>query len=153
MQEQVVMAFDATPILDGGHVGTEHVKELFVGYAVRITQENDAHRHANHTQLGHALQRFMQMQKESLQQPQEAAATPPINPGMERDQMRRRINRRVRQLARNVYQNDYAQAYHQEIEGPFGAKFSVILNTWTVDKLRQVDDRLERRVLEVFRHG
>jgi superfamily II DNA or RNA helicase len=153
IHEQVVMAIDAKPILDGGHVGAEHVKELFVGYAIRITEENDAHRHANHTQLGHALQRFMQMQKEAQQRPQSPASEPTVNPGLERDQMRRRINRMVRQLAKNVYNNDYAKAYHQEIEIPFRTTFKVIINTWSVDKLRQVDDRLERRMVEAFRHG
>jgi superfamily II DNA or RNA helicase len=81
MKEQVVLAIDAKPVLDGGHVGAEHVKELFVGYAIKITQENAAHQHSNHTQLGHALQRFMDMQKEAQQQP--ATAAPQSNPGLD----------------------------------------------------------------------
>jgi hypothetical protein len=151
MREPVLLAIDATPILDGGHVGADHVPERFVGYAIRITQESDAHRHFNHTQLGYALQRFEQMKKDA--QPQPAAAPLQTNPGAEREKLRRRINRHVRQLAFHVHQKDYAKAYHEEIEGPFSVKFTEIINTWSVDKLRQVADRLERRIVEVFRRG
>ncbi len=67
--------------------------------------------------------------------------------------MRRRINRRVKQLAFEIYDKNFGRAYHQEIEVPFRTSLRVILDTWTVDKLRQVEDRLERRIVEVFRRG
>ncbi len=151
-QEPIIMALDARPILDGGNVGAEHVKELLVGYAYRITQESDVHRHANVVQLGHALKRFMQMQKEP-QQALQAPAAPQTNPGAEREKLRRLINRHVRRLALHVYNKDFAVAYYREIEQRFQQKLVVILNTWTVDKLRQVADHLERRIVEVFRRG
>jgi superfamily II DNA or RNA helicase len=155
-QEPMLLAIDATPMLDGGHVGADHVPERYVGYAIRITQENDAHRHANHTQLGHALKRFMEMQQQdSRPRPSQpsAPAAPTINPGAEREKFRRRINRHVKQLAVHVHDKDFAKAYYHEIQVPFRVKLSVILNTWSVDKLRQVADRLERRIVEVFRRG
>jgi len=156
--ERVVMAIDATPVNDGGHVGQEHVTEFYVGYAQRIKLENTAHLHGNDVQMGHILQRFTEMQKQAhertrQQQPQASPAAPIVNPIAERDAMRRRINRRIRQLAKNVYANNYANAYYTEIEIPFRTKFKIIVDTWGVDKLRQVDNRLEKRVTEAFRHG
>jgi superfamily II DNA or RNA helicase len=151
-REPMLLAIDATPVADGGHVGEDHVPEYYVGYAVRISQENDAHRHANHTQLGHAFQRFVQMQQQANQQQPQASA-PEINPGMEREKLRRSINRYVRRLAYSIYEKDFQKAYVQEIETPFHAKFKEIINTWGVDKLRQVNDALERRIVEVFRRG
>jgi hypothetical protein len=54
MLEESRIAIDAVPVLDGGHVGAEHVAELFVEAAMKITEAYEAHRHLNHTQLGHA---------------------------------------------------------------------------------------------------
>ena len=67
--------------------------------------------------------------------------------------MRRRINRHVRQLAHQLYDKEFQKAYYHEIEVPFRTKFKSIVNTWTVDKLREVSDRLERRIMQVFRNG
>jgi len=150
LRQPMIMAIDATPMLDGGHVGAEHVTELYVGYAMRIAKDNEAHRHSNHTQLGHALQQFVKLQQVRQQAP---AVKAEINPGVEREKLRRQINRRIRQLAFDAYQKDFAKAYYQEIQVPFHEQFKVILNTWTVDKLRQVADRLERRIVEVFRRA
>ncbi len=146
-----LLGMDATPVLDGGHVGNDKVTEHYVRYAVTITQQSDAHRHFNHTQLGHALQQFVQLQQNG--QSETTTTAPQVNPAVQRDTMRRRINRHVRQLAYHHYNKDYAKAYHTEIEIPFRTKFTVITSTWTVDQLREVADRLERRVMEVFRGG
>jgi hypothetical protein len=67
--------------------------------------------------------------------------------------MRRHTNRHIRQLAYQVYHEDFQKAYHQEIEVPFREKFTVMFSTWTVDQLRQVADRLEKRIMQVFRNG
>ena len=146
-----LLGIDATPVLDGGHVGAEKVIEHYVRYAVTITQQSDAHRHFNHTQLGHALQQFVRLQQNG--QRQAPATAHQANPAAERDLMRRRINRHIKQLAFHLYNKDFAKAYYIEIEDPFRTKFTVITNTWTVDQLRQVADRLERRIMEVFRNG
>jgi superfamily II DNA or RNA helicase len=149
--ELKLIGLDATPQLDGGHVGADKVTEHYVRYAITITQESDAHSHYNHTQLGHALQRFVQLQQQSLQQTKPAPRQ--ANPAVERELMRRRINRYVRQLAFQLYDKEFQKAYYHEIEVPFRTKFKVIINTWTVDKLREVADRLERRIMQVFRNG
>ena len=149
--ELKLLGIDATPIMDGGHVGPDKVTEHYVRYAITITEENEAHRHVNHTQLGHMLQRFVQLQQNGQGQAQPLARQ--TNPAVERDLMRRRINRRVKQLAYQIYDKDWPKAYYHEIESPFQAKFKEIINTWSVDKLRQVEDRLERRVVEVFRRA
>lgn len=149
--ELKLLGIDATPVLDGGHVGPDKVTEHYVRYAVTITQQNDAHRHFNHTQLGHALQQFVQLQQNGARQAPVAPAQP--NAAAEREKLIRLINRHVKRLAYHHYHKEYARAYHVEIELPFREKLSVIKNTWTVDKLRQVADRLERRIMEVFRNG
>jgi hypothetical protein len=149
--ELKLIGLDATPQLDGGHVGPDKVTEHYVRYAITITQENDALRHSNHTQLGYAFQRFMQLQQQGLQQPTPSPRQ--INPAVERELMRRRINRHVKQLAFKIYDRDFQKSFHQEIEVPFRTKFKTIVSTWTVDKLREVADRLERRIMEVFRRG
>lgn len=149
--ELKLIGIDATPQLDGGHVGADKVTEHYVRYALTITQENDALRHSNHTQLGYAFQRFMQLQHEGLQQTK--AAPRQTNPAVERELMRRRINRHVKRLAFQLYDKEFSKAYYNEIEVPFRTKFKVIKNTWTVDQLREVADRLERRVMQVFRNG
>jgi superfamily II DNA or RNA helicase len=146
-----LIGLDATPRLDGGHVGPDKVTEHYVRYAITITQESDAHRHSNHTQLGHALQRFMQLHQQGLQQTKPTVRQ--TNPAVERELMRRRVNRHVRQLAYRRYDKDYQKAYVQEIEVPFRTKFKVIINTWPVDKLREVADRLEKRIMHEFRNA
>jgi len=149
--ELKLIGIDATPQLDGGHVGADKVTEHYVRYAITITQESDAHRHSNHTQLGHALQRFAQLLQEGPPR-----TTPPArqsNPVVERELMRRRINRHVKQLAFQLYNKEFQRAYYTEIEVPFRTKFKVIINTCTVDQLREVADRLERRIMQVFRNG
>ena len=152
-QEVKLMGVDATPVPDGGHYSGEKVTEHYVRYAISITQGNEGLRHYNPTQLGYAFQKFVQMQQQQPIPGKPSVKAPQINPALERERLQRRINRRVRQFAMDVYGKDFAKAYYQEIEVPFKAKLKVILNTWSVDKLREVDDRLERRVLERFRHG
>lgn len=144
-----VTAIDAIPILDGGHIGAEHVLERFVVYATKIAAATEALRHSNPTQLGYALQNFVSMQQEENNHPPAGSAG--SNPAAEREKLVRQITRHIRRLAVHFYDKDYAKAYIKEIQAPFGAAMSVIQNTWTVDKLRDVADRLERRVLEVFR--
>lgn len=39
------------------------------------------------------------------------------------------------------------------VEIPFREKFKVIIETWSIDRLREVDDRLQKRVLEAYRNG
>jgi hypothetical protein len=150
-KEPVVLAIDAIPVLDGGHLGPDHVGESFVALAYRISQQYEGHRHANHTQLGHAIQVALRMQQQQEGNRQAQTGASQFNPGVERERLRRQINRHVRRLAINLYEKDYATAYRLEVETPFGAKFSEIINTWGVDRLREVADRLERRIVEVFR--
>jgi hypothetical protein len=154
--ELKLLGIDATPYLDGGNVGQPRVIEHYVRYAVTVKGQSPALAHYDNVQFGHALQLFAQQLQQDGQgqgQRQVTAPVPQINPGVEREKMRRRINRRVKQLAYKVYDQDFGKAYHQEIEIPFHASLSVIRNTWSVDKLRQVEERLEQRIIEVFRHG
>jgi hypothetical protein len=90
-------------------------------------------------------------QQAATQRP--AAPMPQANPIAERDKLRRLINRHVRRLAMHVYNRDFQKAWHEEVERYYHTKFKVILHTWTLDNLRPVADRLERRILEVFRRG
>ena len=137
-------------MMDGGHVGEDHVGEVYVDYAAKIATESEVHRHSNHTQLGQALQHF-DMMRQKADPPQNANDAVPVNPGAQREKLRAQINQRVRTLAKEVYEKDYARAYHQEIEIPFHRSLKVILNTWNLEQLRTVADRLEHRMMEVFR--
>ena len=76
-----------------------------------------------------------------------------MNPAAERERLQRKINRRVRRMALDHYHKQFDKAYIEEVEKPFGQPFSVIINTWPVERLREIDDRLERRTLELFRNG
>jgi len=152
LREVKLLGIDATPVLDGGHVGEQHVTEHYVRYAITIKQQSEVLKHSNDTQLGHAFQLFAQQLRQDGQRPP-ATPTVQLNPAVEREKIGRRINRWVRQLAYEVYHKDFAKAFHQEIEIPFHEKLTVMLNTWTVDKLRQVEDRMQRRIVEVFRRG
>lgn len=58
-----MIGIDAVPVNDGGHVGEDHVKEIFVNFAQRIALTNPAHSHSNHVQVGHMLQQFVKMQE------------------------------------------------------------------------------------------
>ena len=62
--------------------------------------------------------------------------------------MRRRVPRRVRHLASILYANNYAEACRQEVEVRFDTTFDIIINTWSLEKLRDVDDWLDKRVVE-----
>ena len=148
--EPQFLALQATPVLDGGHLGAAHIPELFVAIATKITEENAGHYHSNHTQLGHALLQCVRALEE--QGHQRAAAPLETTPGAEREKLRRQINRNIRRLAFKAYAEDFARAYNEEILKPFHEQFAVILNTWSVDRLRQVADRLEQRIVEVFRY-
>jgi superfamily II DNA or RNA helicase len=142
-----IHGLDATPILDGGHMGQGPVSEGYVQAASQITKKSLEHIHANIVQLGHALQ-YYDRQIRNLRQAEETR-----NPTAERERLRRKINRQVRRFAVDVYSKKYDHAYFNEIEKPFREKFMVILNTWPVDRLREIDDRLERRIMEVYRNG
>ena len=147
--EKRVVAIDAEPLLDGGHLGEEHVIEHYVGLAATITQNTIAHKHLNHVQVGHLLQRYEQ----TRHAPQGEGEIVPVNPGVERERLGLEINRLTRRLAVEVYDKDYASAYYREIEIPFGASWKVIQNTWNVEKLREVEQRLKIRLMEALRHG
>src|SRR5687767_13342733 len=101
--ENPVMALKAIPVPDIGHVGMAKVIEDFVAMAKKITEMYEAHRHANHVQLGHVIQVSREMDQ-ATQRP--AAAMPQANPIAERDKLRRLINRHVRRLAMRVYNSD-----------------------------------------------
>lgn len=144
--EPPLFGLDATPILDGGHMGDDAVAENYVQAAGKVKKRLE-HVHANVVQLGHALQYFDRELRQMTEQLSQ------VNPAEERERLRRKINRQIKRLAIDVYKKEFATAYYREIEKPFKAKFKVILNTWSVDKLREVHERLERRMTEVYRDG
>jgi superfamily II DNA or RNA helicase len=150
-EENPIMGMDATPVPDGGHFGADKVMEEMVNLADRIKELYEVHRAGNSVQMGHMLQAAKILEQKSTQTP--VSATPGYNPVAERDKLRRLINRHVRRLAIHVYKKDFKNAYYQEIERHFHEKFAVIVGAWGVEKLRPVADRLEKRILEVFRRG
>ncbi|HZZ79737.1 MAG TPA: DEAD/DEAH box helicase family protein [Gemmataceae bacterium] len=150
-QENPIVALNATPVLDGGHFGADKVMEEMVRLADRIKELYEVHRASNSVQMGHAFQAMKRLEQESA--PSAAPPTPGYNPIAERDKLRRVINRHVRRLGIHVYKKDFKRAYYQEIERFFREKFTVIVNTWSVEQLRPVADRLDKRILEVFRRG
>lgn len=149
-----LIGIDATPVLDGGHVGEDHVAELYVRYAGEIAKTSEAHRHTNHVQMGHALYQFVKLQAEgNREKPSAPAGAAQPNAAAEREWLRKKINKYARKLAFDVYGQDYKRAWHEEVEVPFHAPFKTILNTWRVERLKEVADRLERRVRETLRRG
>jgi superfamily II DNA or RNA helicase len=150
-EENPIMGVDATPVRDGGHFGADKVMEEMVRLADQIKELYEVHRAGNSVQMGHMLQAAKLLERNGTQA--QMSPTPPYNPVAERDKLRRLINRHVRRLAIHVYKKDFKKAYYQEIERHFNEKFAVIVGTWGVDKLRPVADRLDKRILEVFRRG
>jgi superfamily II DNA or RNA helicase len=146
--DRSVVGLDAIPIMDGGHMGSDDVRELYVQAAHTITRDRIEHLHANVVQLGHALQLFHR-QLDALQE--SIGVIAPVNPVQERERLQRKIVRQVRRLGFEVYDKDFQTAFVTEIQRPFGQSWEVISNTWSVDRLRDVQDRLERRITEIFR--
>lgn len=145
--EPSIIGIDAIPVPDGGHVGAEHVAEFYVAFFRKMAERSVTHRHCNPVQQGHLLQEF---HREMLH-PVASPATPPADPTAERERVCAKINRFIRRLGIGPYHHDFAKAYHEEIEIPFHASFKVIRNTWEIEKLRQIAEHLEQRVMEAFR--
>jgi hypothetical protein len=129
-------------------MATDRVTEHYRREALTLIQSDPVGGpYSNDVQIGRLLQ--MYDRKKAI-----AAQSQPLrNPTEERDRMGRKINRSIRKLAIDVYKEDFAKAFYEEIEKPFRTKFKVILNTWTVDRLREVYERLERRIIQVHRNG
>jgi superfamily II DNA or RNA helicase len=144
-----VIALDAQPVLDGGHLGQDHVIEHYVGLAEIITKSNVAHQHLNTVQLGHVLQTFHKMQ----QNPNREEEQPATNPGVEREKFSEEITRTTKRLAIILYDRNYQTAFVEEIEVPFGTTWKIIKNTWSVEQLDKVAQRLRTRLREALRHG
>jgi hypothetical protein len=143
-----LLAIDTVPVMDGGHFTDQHVSERYVGHASRIIEENPMLQYANTTQLGFIIKRVLDdPQIDNTQQ----AAAPEVNPAQDRERIRRRINRYVKRLVYRVYDKNFAEGYTQEIEIPFGEKLTVMMKTWNVEQLREVEARLNKRMAEVFR--
>jgi superfamily II DNA or RNA helicase len=150
--ESSILGLLAVPILDGGHVGDEQVLEHFVAFAEQLGQQNPAHLHSNKTQLGHVLQLYSAHMRAG-ERP--AQGPPALNPVMERGRLVRSINRIIRQLAFRLYtyqahNNDFAAAYYHEIELVFKEKPKVIFETWPIEKLREVAQHIEQRLIAIF---
>jgi superfamily II DNA or RNA helicase len=148
-----LIAIDAEPLMDGGHVGHEHVIEHYVSLAATITKATPAHQHFNPVQVGHMLQQYEKMKQDPQGEVSKTLLETDFNPGVERELLIDKINRFIRRLAINVYGRAYATAHVQEIEVPFGAKWTVIQNTWPLERLRQIALRLEQRIMEALRRG
>lgn len=146
-QNPTVIAIDSVPVLDGGHLGEDHVHEQYVGIATKLAQDYVAHRHSNPTQLGHALQLAM---ADVHNQPVQAAE---LDPFKERENIAFKINRMVKKMGVSFYNKNYPYAYHKEIEQPFGEKFLVIKTTWPLEKLKTVAAHLEKRLQELMRNA
>ena len=140
-----IIVMDTTPVLDGGQVGSDHVIEQYAEYAARIAEENEAHRHLNKIKTGHVLQQYDKMRKQS------GVAAPVANPVLKREELRRKINKRIKRMALQSYEGKFKEVWYREVELPFKTPFRVILNTWTVEQLQNVLDRLEQRIGEMSR--
>ena len=153
-EENPLIGLSAIPVPDGGHYGADKVLQDFVVLARRVTELYELHRAANPVQMGHQFMAMKALEAEGRPSPA-ASPTPQaqFNPVAERDKVRRLINRHVRRIAMHVYKRDFGKAYYEEVERHFHAKFKVIIETWGVEKLRPVADRLEKRIREVFRRG
>ncbi len=144
---QTIWGLEHTPALDGGHMAFQGVSEIYVQAATQIIAQQPEHQHANRVQVAALLQAYDR--NRSL-----AQGLPVTNPAEERERLRRKINRLINRLANDVYKKQYQTAYYEEIEKPFGGvKFKEILNNWPVDRLREVYERLERRITKGYRGG
>ena len=141
-----IIATDAQPLLDGGHVGSDHVLEYFVDYAAQAAKANVAHRHLNPVQTGLLLQQFANTQ--GMPQASRPEATP--NPNLEHEALCSEIETNVKRLGIHVYERDFRGAFNNEIKLPFGAHWKIIKNTWSLEKLRRVAVRIRQRTIEVF---
>jgi hypothetical protein len=142
------VGLDSMPMDDGGHMATDRVTEYYRREAFTLIRNDPiGGPYSNDVQIGRLLQ--MYDRNKAI-----AAQTQPLaNPTEERERMRRKINRSIRKLAIDRHGGEFAKTYYEEIERPFRAKFKVILSTWTVERLREVCERLERRIIEVHRNG
>lgn len=134
----VIEGISAIPILDGGSIGNNRISESNVSDARQITTTHVAFVHFNEVLLGGILKQYDSMKKA---QPEEPAATPP----QEREQLRQKINRIIKKKAIDRYDRDYPRAYYHEIQVPFRSPLTVILNTWPIERLRDVLTYLERQ--------
>ncbi len=142
-----LQSIDVVPLLDGGRMGSDDVHEDYVSAATTIATQKLEHIHANVVQLGHALQYF-DRQIRALKE--HAIGT---NPVAERERIGRKINRQVRRLAILKYHKKFQDAFYHEINVPFKESLQVILNTWSIDRLRDVEDRIEARLTEELRRA
>ena len=147
--EPSVFTLDAVPVPDGGNVGLDNVGEGFVQAAMDIMKQNVALIHQNQVQVGLLLQQFQRRTQGQGVRPNAVID----NPVAERERIGRKINRHVRRLAYHLYNKDYAEAFVREVQTPFKEKFTVIMQTWSIDRIREVEDHIERRIIEGLRNG
>jgi hypothetical protein len=66
---------------------------------------------------------------------------------------RSRINRLINKLAGKVYGGDFKSCWTEELIRPYGVSWAVIKNTWTIQELDRLGNRLEERLTAAFKNG
>lgn len=148
-----VVCLEAVPVVDGGYVATFRVEERFVQVAKSLHANNPDLTLSNSVQLGAMLQLYDMASRGGGQ----ATAEKPVNPVEERDQLAQKAKKLVNTITfRRCHPNkpteeDYAQTWTKEVESIFGERWSVIRNAGTVERMREIVQRLEQRHEKVLR--
>jgi len=133
----------------GGSVSQDQVNEALVTIARLVTERSPHHCHTNHIQLAHALSLAhpMMLSPDSGQQQADDTPLQKLN------KARSRINRLINKLAGKVYGGDFKSCWTEELIRPYGVSWAVIKNTWTIQELDRLGNRLEERLTAAFKNG
>jgi len=137
----------ATPIGGGGSVSSDEVNEAMITIARAVMQRSAHHAHANDVQLAHALMLGFPMFGGQRDQHEGPTHLELLN------HARRRVNRLINRLAGKVYGGDFQKCWVECLMKPYGVDWTTIKNTWTVNQIDQLADKLEERLVEAFKNG
>lgn len=133
---------------NGGRFSAADVEEDSVVKAELIKQLHSIHRCFDTVQLAHALQAAFSMQQSSPRSQECFADIQHL-----RENLRKKIRRNVQRIASRIYKNEYALAWSMEVHKPFGITKLEEIETWSVDRVRELADYLKDRVAEAYVTG
>lgn len=137
----------ATPVGGGGSVSSDEVNEAMITIARAVMQRSAHHAWANDVQLAHALMLGFPMFGDQQDKHDGPTHLELLN------HARRRVNRLINRLAGKVYAGDFQKCWVECLMRPFGVDWTTVKNTWTVNQIEQLADKLEERLVEAFKNG
>ena len=131
----------------GGSVSDDDVSESFITIAKAIAQRSPHHMHSNLVHLAHALEMAYPMAGKTEE------SESPNSPMQKLKLARSRVNRLISKLTGKLYDGDFQACWFNELMKPTGSDWQTIKNTWNLQQLEGLGNRLEERLVQAYKNG